>query len=164
MDDATPQPTEETPKETPGALDDDELPPFDLPEPLPLVKAPAGIPETLALTETFPTADPAAAETDALLTEEELPDPEPPEPDIEVAFAPADVPEESVDWPAAIPAQAKAKMAMVQEARVNLVWIANWKIIFASFIWVWPSGERGQRHHRVRQETSLLIPLATQRW
>jgi hypothetical protein len=98
MDDPTPQPAEETPKEEAGALDDDELPPFALPEPLPLEKAPAETPETAALTETFPRADPVASETEALLTEEEeLPDPEPPEPDIEVAFAPVDVSEEFAD-------------------------------------------------------------------
>ena len=105
MDDPTPQPAEETPKEEAGALeeeagalDDDELPPFAVPEPLSLEKAPAETPETAALTETFPRADPVASETEALLTEEEeLPDPEPPEPDIEVAFAPVDVTEEFAD-------------------------------------------------------------------
>ena len=98
MDDPTPQPAEETPKEEAGALDDDVLPPFALPEPLTLEKAPAETPETAALTETFPRADPVASETEALLTEEEeLPDPEPPEPDIEVAFAPVDVSEEFAD-------------------------------------------------------------------
>ena len=97
MEDATPQPTEETPKEEAGALDEDELPPFDLPEPLPLEKALAETPETAVLTKTFPRADPVAAETDALLTEEELPDPEPPEPDVKVAFALVDVSEEFAD-------------------------------------------------------------------
>ena len=98
MDDPTPQPAEETAKEEAGALDDDVLPPFALPEPLTLEKAPAETPEAAALTETFPRADPVASETEALLTEEEeLPDPEPPEPDIEVAFAPVDVSEEFAD-------------------------------------------------------------------
>lgn len=94
VDDPTPQPAEETPKEEAEALEEDELPPL---EPPPLEKAAAELPETPALTETFPKAPPVAAETDAPFKEEELPDPEPPEPDIGVTFAPVEVSEEFAD-------------------------------------------------------------------
>jgi hypothetical protein len=109
LDAPTPHPEEGTPKEAPGTLDDE-----DLPEPRPWEKASAETCKTPALTETFPTADSAASETDSLFTDEELPDVAPPEPEVEPPEP--EVEDESADCPAAIPAEPKTRLARIHAA------------------------------------------------
>jgi len=67
LDDATLQPAEETPKEAPGAPEDEDLSSFfELPEPLSLEKLFAEAIEMLESTETSPIAESVEAETDGL--------------------------------------------------------------------------------------------------